>query len=310
MNVIIAGATGFIGRKLIEVLDESNNSIVAVSRNTEKAYKVLPANVHVIDYESQELKNSIEKSDVVINLAGDPIGSGKWTEKKKMSIMNSRIHTARRLTEAVKSSKNNNLTFIQASAIGYYGNVSEDVCYEETPKGSGFLADVCSRWEGHVPELNKYCKRVLTLRIGLVLGNSGGMLPELLKLSKRRIAGKLGRGDQWYSWIHIYDLVHAINYLINKQKASGVYNLVAPQAVRQGTFSSILARNCSRKMQISAPGFMIKLVMGEMGKELLLSGQRVSPSKLLREGFMFKFEELTNAMNDLILTCNEPKVVN
>jgi uncharacterized protein (TIGR01777 family) len=151
-----------------------------------------------------------------------------------------------------------------------------------------------------MPEVQKYTQRSVVLRIGVVLGKEGGMLNEMLKQSKRGAAGKVGNGKQWLSWIHIYDLVHAIYYLLIDEKATGVFNLVAPNPSRQKEFSSLLSKYTGRKLQLPLPAFMVKLVLGEMGKELILSGQHVSSSKLVRQGFMFKYELLDKAMEKLI----------
>lgn len=300
MQVFITGATGFIGNHLVSELLRQDVKVIAASRNEEKAIKSLPAGVRVTGYGSHELREALSSSDVVVNLAGESISGGRWSSKKKASVMNSRLHTAQRLLNAVKSLNKKDLIFIQASAIGYYGNSSEQNLQEGSEAGDGFLAEVCKKWEAHMPELEKYVKRAITVRIGVVLGKEGGMLPEMLKQSKRGTAGKAGNGKQWISWIHIYDLVHAIIYLINNEKATGVYNLVAPEPIRQKEFARLLARFTGRKLQLPAPAFLIRLVLGEMGKELVLSGQHVSAAKLLRNGFVFKFEKAAEAMKYLI----------
>lgn len=300
MQVFITGATGFIGNHLVSELLRQDVKVIAASRDKDKAIKALPAGVRVTGYGGQELREALSNSDVVVNLAGESISGGRWTSKKKTSIMNSRLHTAQRLLHTIKLINKKDLIFIQASAIGYYGNSSEPGRMEGSDPGDGFLAEVCKKWEAHMPELANYVKRAITVRIGVVLGKEGGMLPEMLKQSKRGTAGKAGNGKQWISWIHIYDLVHAIIYLINNDKAGGVYNLVAPEPIQQKEFSRLLARFTGRKIQLPAPAFLIKLVLGEMGKELVLSGQHVSSAKLLRNGFVFKFERAAEAMRYLI----------
>ncbi|MDT8393570.1 MAG: TIGR01777 family oxidoreductase [Bacteroidales bacterium] len=300
MQVFITGANGFIGNHLVSELLRQDVKVIAASRNEDKAGKALPAGVRVAGYGGQELREALSSSDVVVNLAGESISGGRWTNKKKASVMNSRLNTAQRLLHAVKSLNKKDLVFIQASAIGYYGNSSELNRSEGSEAGDGFLAEVCQKWEAHMPEMATCVKRAITLRFGVVLGKEGGMLPEMLKQSKRGTAGKAGNGKQWISWIHIYDLVHAIIYLINDDKAGGVYNLVAPEPIQQKEFSRLLARFTGRKIQLPAPAFLIRLVLGKMGKELVLSGQHVSAAKLLRKGFVFKFDKAADAMKYLI----------
>jgi len=190
--------------------------------------------------------------------------------------------------------------FIQASAIGYYGNRTSDNCSELCVSGDGFLADVCSKWESYVPQMEEILDRVVTVRIGVVLGRDGGMLPVLLKQSRKHLAGIVGKGDQWISWIHIYDLVYAILYLMNDDKARGVFNLTAPAPVQQIEFSHLLQSKSGNKIQLQAPGFVIRIFLGEFGKELLLTGQKASAARLARQGFLFKYNTVEEALSDII----------
>jgi uncharacterized protein (TIGR01777 family) len=300
MKVLITGATGFIGKHLVDVLLKQETNVIAVSRDKEAARKELPDKVQCIDYDSNDLRSAMLSSDAVINLAGDSISGSRWTNKKKASVMNSRLNTAQRLLGVLKSIDNPDITFLQASAIGYYGHREELNLHEESEAGSGFLSEVVQKWEAHMSDVQQYAKRSVTLRIGVVLGKEGGMLKEMLKQSKRGAAGIAGNGLQWLSWIHIYDLVHAIYYLLINEKASGVYNLVAPHPARQKTFSSLLSKYTGRRLQLPLPAFLVKMVLGEMGRELILSGQHVSSSEIVRQGFMFKYETLEIALKDLI----------
>lgn len=300
MKVLITGATGFIGRHLVDVLLQQEMKVIAVSRNKESARSIFPPTVQCIDYDSNELRSAMRSCNAVINLAGDSISGGRWTNKKKASVLNSRLNTAQRLLGVLKSIDNPGLVFIQASAIGYYGHREELNLHEESAAGTGFLSEVVQKWEAHMPDVQQYTQRSVVLRIGVVLGKEGGMLGEMMKQSKRGAAGKAGNGKQWLSWIHMYDLVHAIYYLLIDEKATGVFNLVAPNPSRQEEFSSLLSKYTGRKFQLPLPAFLVKLVLGEMGRELILSGQHVSSSKLIRQGFMFKYNSLDIALEDLI----------
>lgn len=299
MKILITGASGFIGQSLIPALQEQGNEIIAVTRNRDEVSHMLPAAVSLIGWDKHELRAALEEADVVINLAGETIASPPWNKKKKTAIMNSRLLAAQRLHQAISTISNKPSVFIQASAIGYYGHRTDMECSEATPAGEGFLAEVCRKWESYVPELDKLNLRTITIRIGVVLGKYGGAFPELLKQSKRHLAGTLGSGQQWMSWIHIYDLVYAILFLINDAGASGVFNMVAPKPVRQKEFAAEMKKAGESGFQLPAPGFMLRLLLGEFGKEVLLSGQKVSASKLIRQGFLFRFNELKPAMEDL-----------
>lgn len=301
MRVLIAGAGGFIGKHLVQAFLQNDCDIIAVSRDPATAGRILPARVSALGYDTPALKDAIASSQVVVNLAGDPIGSAPWTDRKKAAIVNSRLNTSRKLAGLVKSSVNKDVIFVQASAIGYYGNQGDRICMEEALPGNGFLADTCLKWESHIPELTAHVKKCLVVRIGLVLGKDGGLLPELIKQCNRRTGGRLGGGSQWMSWIHIYDLVHAVAYLITHDNCRGTYNMVAPEPAMQKDFAGLLAAKCNKKLQLSAPAFAVKLMLGERGRELLLSGQKASAHKLLQHGFVFKYDKLPNALDDLLL---------
>ncbi len=299
MKVLITGATGFIGRNLITVLLGQGYEIVAVSRDIKKAAEKLPASVQHINWDNNTLRAALETVDVVINLAGEPISSRPWDKKKKTAITNSRLLAAQRLKQALGTIINKPALFIQASAIGYYGDRKNEDCSEMCKHGEGFLADVCTRWESYVPQFESLADRVITLRIGVVLGKDGGMVQELLKQSRKHMAGVLGSGDQWISWIHIYDLIYGMIYLMINEKAKGIFNLVAPGAIRQREFVSLLKKASGAGFQLSAPAFIIRLMLGQFGNELLLRGQKVSAAKMIRQGFLFKHPTAKQALDDI-----------
>ncbi len=300
MKVVLTGASGFIGKHLITALLEQGYSVTAVSRNVAQARDRLPSRVRVIGWENSELKAAMESSDIVINLAGESIASGTWSHKRKKAIINSRLLAAQRLYLALETIKVKPKVFLQASAIGIYGNRNTEECSELCRPGEGFLAEVCSKWESYIPQMEHLVDRLVTIRIGVVLGKEGGIIPELLKQSKKHLAGVLGTGDQWISWIHIYDLVYAILYLMNDEKAKGYFNLTAPQAVQQKEFAHLFKRITGNKIQLPAPAFMIRMLLGEFGKELLLGGQKVSSAKLTRQGFPFKYIHASDALQDIL----------
>ena len=233
MKVLVTGATGFIGNFLVNVLLEQDYDVITVSRDTEAARSVLPSGVRVIGWEGNDLLVAAKSSGAIINLAGESIAGFPWNGERKRKILNSRLIASQRLRHVLSLIGDWSGVFIQASAIGIYGNQQDMECSELCVPGYGFLADVCSRWESQVPDLQSLAKRVITIRIGVVLGKDGGIFPQLLKQQRMHTGGKLGSGEQWISWIHIYDLVYGILFLLNDEKAKGVYNLVAPHPVKQ-----------------------------------------------------------------------------
>ncbi|HSG67471.1 MAG TPA: TIGR01777 family oxidoreductase [Bacteroidales bacterium] len=300
MKILISGATGFIGSHLIPILIKNGNEITAISRNIDRASSNLPAEVKVINWDGNALREAVAGVDAVINLAGESIAGSRWTRNKKASILNSRLLAAQRLRDAVKVAQKKEMVFIQASAIGFYGNSGDRLCFESDSAGKGFLAHVCSKWESHIPEICEFGVRTVVARTGVVLGRDDGFLYEMLKLSRRRLAGKIGNGRQWVSWIHVGDVVNAIIHLMNSEDLAGAFNLVAPFPVQQKEFSRKLALAAGKGLQFGAPAFPIKLLLGEMGTELILGGQKVSAKKLQNSGFTFMFEELDKALADLI----------
>jgi len=300
MDIMITGATGFIGRHLTGHLLEKGHGLTIVTRDIAGARDMYPDAAAVIDWEHNALKAALDSVDAVINLAGASIASGRWTKARRETILNSRLMAAQRMVNALGELNQRPRIFIQASAIGYYGHRPEGECTEESLPGEGFLAEVCRQWESHVPMLQDLIDRVVTIRIGVVLGRDGGMLRELLRQSKRCLAGVAGSGDQWISWIHMHDLVSAITSLLEDDRANGIFNLTAPKPVTQREFSRMLGEITGRKLQLGAPGFVIKKALGQFGRELLLEGQKVKPARLENAGFDFLFQDAGNALRDLL----------
>jgi hypothetical protein len=297
MHVLITGATGFIGSRLLVDFLSRKYEVTAVSRSPEKNRGGLPASVHVVGWDPDALAGAAATADIIVNLAGEPIAGGPWTKKRKAAIVNSRVLAAQRLSDAIGKSGKRPGLFIQASAIGYYGSRGDEVCTETTDPGEGFLAEVCKKWESHGPEIQARVERLLTLRIGLVLGRDGGLLPVFVRQAKWHVAGKIGSGKQWMSWIHITDFSRAVMFLADDDKAEGVFNMVSPGPCRQAEFSRHLAKAVRRKPQLPAPAWAIRLLTGEMGRELVLGGQRVSAAKLSGQGFKYHYHEAGQAIS-------------
>jgi uncharacterized protein (TIGR01777 family) len=302
-RVIIAGATGFIGKELCRRLAERGYEIIALSRNLEKGKKVLGKDVQVVEWNgknSQGWLGHVEDCQALLNLAGENLASGRWTEKKKQSVLQSRLDAGRAVAGAARLAKRKPKVVVQASAVGYYGPRRDEVCDESSSPGEGFLSEVSQKWEFSTQEVEAQGIRRVIIRTGIVLGREGGAFVRLEKPFRLFGGGSLGSGKQWFSWIHLDDEVNAIIFLIEREDLSGVFNLTAPHPVRQKEFSRTLGKVMKRPSWLPVPGFLLRLLFGAMAKETLLSGQRVVPSRLLDSGFQFLYPELESAFKEIL----------
>ncbi len=303
MKIMIIGATGFIGRELIRELLAGGHVPVAVSRNAGKAKEIFGNEIPFVEWDgnsSQDLAGQLEGMDAIVNLAGESIAGGIWTEKRKKLIRESRVRTGRILSEAIGLSPQRISVFVQGSATGFYGADVNDVTDETAPTGKGFLAELTKEWEESVMPASKLAGRMIFVRTGLVLGKNGGLLEKMLLPFRFYSGTVLGSGRQWMPWIHIRDEVRAIRYLLENQKCSGTYNLTAPAPVTMKDFIGSLAKVTGKPAWMKVPAWALKAALGEMAVETILGSQNVYPGKLLQEGFRFEFEKLDNALIDLL----------
>ena len=301
MKILIFGATGFIGRNLIRVLSSENYELKLVSRNIKKAEQIFlnKAKIQAWNYtDENKLSELISNNDVVINLAGESISGKLWTKKQKQRILNSRVDLAEKISRALNKAKNKPKQIIQSSAIGYYGNDTVAVCDESSNKGDGFLSDVCERWESAL-QIQDHSVRKVIIRTGVVLGGDSGMMPKLLFPIKYFMGSVFGKGDNMVSWIHVNDLVNAIEYLI-RNGSSGVYNLTAPNPISSKDMNRAIAKRLKRPLWFRIPKFILKIIFGEMADELLLANQNVLPKRLLKTSFRFRFSKIEDAIQDII----------
>jgi len=299
MRAIIAGGTGFIGQALIRELKEHGWEIVVLSRSPGKVAEVFGAGVIGMRWDNGDWPDMLGPDTVIVNLAGENIASGRWTESKKQRILDSRVEAGERLVNAVKLADTMPAAFIQSSAVGYYGPHGNNPIDENTPSGDGFLADVARQWEASTEGLEPMGVRRVITRTGMVLGQ-GGALQRMLMPFKMYVGGPPGDGFQGVSWIHIADEVGAIRYLMENESTSGVYNLTAPTPVRFRKFARILGETLGRPGKLKTPPFALRLLFGDMADELLLSGQLVLPNRLLEAGYQFKFSTLDEALADIL----------
>lgn len=301
MNVLIFGGTGFIGRNLTEELLTNGYQVYVVTRNSQKATNQLGNKIQVIEWDNSSPLSSIYKLDqidVVINLAGVSIGNRRWTNSVKEEIVASRI----RITEAIVTSINDGTiqpkVLINASAVGYYGLRADEEITESDEVGQDFLAQVCRDWENEAYKVQNNLTRVVTIRIGVVLGNEGALNRMALPF-KFYIGGPLGKGNQWLSWIHIQDLTSMIRFIIEHQELAGPINAVAPDSVRMRDFSRTLGKVLNRPSWLPVPEILLKIALGQMS-EMVLHGQRAMPKKILNTNFIYRFPKLKAALENAL----------
>jgi uncharacterized protein (TIGR01777 family) len=238
--------------------------------------------------------------DAVVHLAGESV-VGRWTDKKKNAIRDSRVLGTRHLIAALAQTEVKPRLLVCASAIGFYGDRGDEVLEEKSPIGRGFLPEVCSEWEEATQAAPEAGIRVVNIRIGLVLSAKGGALAKMLTPFKLGLGGRIGSGRQWWSWIHVDDIVGGIHHAMRTESLAGPVNLVAPNAVRNAEFTKVLAAVLRRPAIFPVPEFALRLAFGKQAAdEMLLASQRVQPGKLGASGYRFRFRELRAALENLV----------
>jgi uncharacterized protein (TIGR01777 family) len=303
MRILIIGATGFIGKELIKELAAAGHQPVAVSRNARKAREILGTRDEIVEWDGQssaDLAIHLSGIEAIVNLAGENIASGRWTSKRKKLITESRINTGRLLTEAIRLSPGKPAVLVQGSAIGYYGTPVEIPANENQPAGTGFMAELTRDWESSVAPAGEMIPRIVVIRTGLVLGKNGGLLEKMALPFKFYCGTVIGSGKQWMSWIHIRDEIKAICFLLENRNCSGPYNLTAPEPVRMKAFIASLGKTLGKPRWLKVRGIFLKVALGEMARETVLSSQNIYPGKLLKEGFKFEYPHLADALKNLL----------
>jgi len=301
MRVVITGATGFIGKALCREL-QKGYEVIALSRDTAKAKTLLGDLAKPVGWDGRTCEgwaDFIDGAFGIINLAGENIASGRWSKSKKERILGSRLAASQAILSAIKEAKKKPEVFVQASAVGYYGGRGDELLDEDSEGGEGFLSEVCRRSEDMAKEIKGMGVRCVIIRTGVVLGAGGGVLNKLIPPFKFYLGGCYGEAKAWFSWISLKDEISAIRFLLENSKTNGVFNLTSPEPVLLGQFHDILGRVMSRGVWLKPPGFLLKLAMGQMGAEMLLSGQRVMPKRLLDAGFEFGYADLTKALVEI-----------
>jgi uncharacterized protein (TIGR01777 family) len=300
MKVVITGGTGLIGSTLTRSLRENGHEVIILTRDP-KRHEPPAEGAQLVKWDAQTAAGWVEAADgadAIVNLAGATINH-RWTDSYKKTIMDSRINSGKAVVAAIKAMQHKPKVVIQASAVGYYGPRQEEVVTEETPAGNDFLAEVCKAWEASTEEVEAMGVRRCIIRTGIVLSTQEGAMAQLLPIFKLFAGGPVGSGEQYYPWIHLGDEVEAIRYLMECEDCSGVYNLSAPNPVKNKVFVKALGNAVSRPAIAPAPGFAIKLMFGEMAT-IVLDGQRAVPERLQAAGYDFRFTEPENAMRNLL----------
>jgi uncharacterized protein (TIGR01777 family) len=297
MQLVVSGATGFVGRALLLALAGAGHQVTAWVRDAARAAAELGPDVAVV-VDRAALGAAVAVADGVIHLAGAPILGPRWSLARRRELRDSRVGTAAALIEAVRARSRPLPVFLSASAVGYYGDRGDALLAEDATPGEGFAAELCQAWETAAEAARPFARRVVTTRIGIVLGRHGGALGPLARVTRLGLGGKLGGGRQWVPWIHLDDVVGGIVHALTSA-VDGPVNLVAPEAVRQGELARALGRALRRPAFVPTPGFAVRLALGEAA-ELLLGGQRVTPTALLASGYRFAFPTLEGALDDLL----------
>lgn len=296
MHLLVTGGTGFIGRHLIDALLKRGYRVSLLARDFDKAKKIFNGTVNLLG----TLEGAPLDIDGVINLAGEPIADKRWTKKRKQQLVESRVATTDKLVEWMAQAEVKPKVLLSASAVGYYGNYPENLTLDEQTKPRfGFASDLCRQWEASAAKAESLGVRVCQLRIGVVFGVNGGALKKMLPTFKLGLGGRIGDGWQWFSWIHMADMVNVILFLLDHDRISGPVNAVAPNPVTNRELTRQLARLLKRPAVLPVPELALQVLMGE-SSSLLTQGQEVVPKKLLQYGFRYQYPRLEEALQAVL----------
>lgn len=292
MKVAIVGATGLIGRRLVAALTGRGDEVLALSRSGKQ---VAGAQAMAWDPATSPVPPAaLDGADAVVNLAGEPLADGRWTDARRARIRDSRIATTARIVAAL-SAENAPRTLVNASAVGYYGDRGDERLAEGAAPGSGFLAQLCREWEAAALAAEAVGVRVVLVRTGFVLAGEGGALPKIVTPTKLLLGGPLGSGRQWVPWIHVDDEVGVIVAALDDESIRGPVNASAPEPVRQRDLARAIGRAVGRPALTPAPAFALRLLFGDMAR-VLLDSQRAVPAAAQATGYRFRYRDLDEAL--------------
>lgn len=302
MKVLISGSSGLVGSALAESLANDGHTVGRLLRPQSPREAATGAHGVAMRWNptTGELDGGAAGADAVVNLAGVSVASGRWTEERKNQLRASRVDTTRKLIDAIVKLTPPPRILLSTSAVGYYGDRGDEELTETSVSGTGFLANLCRDWEAEASRVATLGMRLACMRFGTILARHGGALQRMLLPFKLGAGGRLGSGNQWMSWISLEDVVRAIRYLLENETARGAMNIVAPAPVRNREFTKELARAVHRPAIFPAPGFALRLALGEMADALLLSSQRVVPQRLQTLGYRFRHPDLPTALRAVL----------
>jgi uncharacterized protein (TIGR01777 family) len=299
MRILVSGSTGFLGTALIESLDREGHAIVRLERPQTQSKRIGSATSQTIRWDpvgDQFDAAGAEGADALVHLAGASIAEGRWNDSRKNLLRTSRIDATRHLMGALSKLQRPPQVIVASSAVGYYGNRGDELLTEASSPGNDFLSQLCQAWEAETARGAEFGARVVMLRFGIVLDAHGGALPRMALPFKMGAGGKLGSGRQWMSWLTLAEAVGMIRFALTNSALTGPTNAVTPNPLQNAEFTRILAKTLHRPALFPAPGFALRLALGEMADALLLAGQRVKPSRLERAGYPFAEPELAPAL--------------
>jgi uncharacterized protein (TIGR01777 family) len=299
MRVAVTGTSGLIGSALVRRLEVEGHEVIRLVRRP--AERLNEVEWHPLSSEVEE-RQRLEGLDGMVNLAGSNLSGGRWTAQRKDEILRSRVEGTRTLVAVMAHLNHRPRTFVNASAVGFYGDRAEEELTERSGQGRGFLAGVCHDWEEQAAIAGSVGIRSVMLRLGLVLGRGGGVLARLAPVFRAGFGGALGNGRQWVSWIALDDAVGAILHALRETGLAGPVNTVAPAPARNAEFSDALARALGHRTFAPVPAFVLRAVFCEMADEMLLASARVRPQRLLESGFRFEHPELSGALRAALAT--------
>ena len=311
VRIVVAGGTGFIGAPLCRELANGGHEIIVLSRSVASAQKTLDDGVRtgrhgtrikVVRWDpgAGEIPlAAIDGADAIVNLAGESIASGRWTRNRKERILNSRVESVRGLVEAARRAARPPKVLVNASAIGFYGPHGDEEIREDHPPGNDFLARICVAWEAEAKKAEAHGLRAVLIRIGVVLGESGGALAQMATPFRLFAGGPIGTGRQWFSWIHRDDVIGILRLALEHEEVRGPVNATGPEPLTMRDFSGTLGRVLGRPSWLPVPEFILRAALGEMS-DMLLTGQRVLPAKAIAAGYQFRFETAEAALRDIL----------
>jgi uncharacterized protein (TIGR01777 family) len=300
MNILLTGGTGFIGTALVKHLISSGHQIIILSRQTLSDQSSCR---YVSDLDEIDADEAI---DAIINLAGASMVGKRWSSQYKQDLLTSRVETTRAIVQLCSRLNKAPSVLLSASAIGFYGPHTDQVLDENGSSTKCFSSDLCQQWEVEAEAARKHGTRVCLMRLGVVLDRDGGAMIDMAQPFKMGVANWMGDGEQWLSWVHRADVIAAIVFLLERQDLSGAFNITAPEAVSSRGFCAAMKQHHRTFVTLPVPAFVMRLMLGEVADELLLSGQRVFPAALDAAGFEFSYPKLDAALENIVSPTQYP----